>query len=632
MQLQENTLFANRYQLIKLLGRGGFSEVWLAKDNWTHLQIAIKVYAPGQGMDQDGLQDFCGELASVYDLNHSNLLKPQHVDTWENMPYLIMAYCPAGSCVKRVGKMTEAELWKLIHDVAAGLAYLHEKDVIHQDIKPDNILIDTEGNYLITDFGISTRARSTLRKSVIGGNTSGGTTAYMGPERFSRQPAPTKASDIWSFGAMAFELLEGVTPFGEIGGGMQKGGAEIPFINAPVSDALKYTIFKMLSKETWDRPTAATLIEWANNPNAIEIDYSLLSEEGNSAQAQSVPASVAETPTPQPEGRATQRFSNAEPVAGVNNTIPSSSKKIDNGSSSNAGDEDKPIVKKKRRGWIGWIVSIVVAILIYVALISTKTYEIIGYTPSEAVVKSLMMKGKTKLATALHHRDYGDIYAQASVIGDAIYEGEPFILQVKEVGSSHIHYNVKGAEYIPNEAPDVVVEWIEDIYTPNYSDSYDVRYMPITNSLSVVISFYIEVNKDEKVELGSYTFDIKKRPISKELHNRLIGRHKLRLQWLEPKTSTINIEYKNGVYYGKSEIIRDNDYLYIDGTFEITDANNIYFTGEIREKVSYLNNGQECLRNGTYHFKAYSGRQYWRMQEMANCEGNGVVDYIDIFF
>ena len=328
MHLQENTLFANRYQLIKLLGRGGFSEVWLAKDNWTHLQIAIKVYAPGQGMDQDGLQDFCSELASVYDLNHSNLLKPQHVDTWQNMPYLIMAYCPAGSCVKRVGKMTEPELWKLIHDVAAGLAYLHEKDVIHQDIKPDNILVDTEGNYLITDFGISTRARSTLRKSVIGGNTSGGTTAYMGPERFSRQPAPTKASDIWSFGAMAFELLEGVTPFGEIGGGMQKGGAEIPFINAPVSDALKYTIFKMLSKETWDRPTAATLVEWANNPSSIEIDYSLLSEEGSSAQAQSVPASVAETPTPQPGGRATQRFNSVEPMATIdyNSSLPEQEK------------------------------------------------------------------------------------------------------------------------------------------------------------------------------------------------------------------------------------------------------------------------------------------------------------------
>ena len=306
--LQENTLFANRYQLIKLLGRGGFSEVWLAKDNWTRLQIAIKVYAPGQGMDQDGLQDFCGELASVYDLNHSNLLKPQHVDTWENMPYLIMAYCPSGSCVKRVGKMTEAELWKLIHDVAAGLAYLHEKDVVHQDIKPDNILMNEEGHFLITDFGISTRARSTLRKSVVGGTTSGGTTAYMGPERFSRQPAPTKASDIWSFGAMAFELLEGVVPFGEIGGGLQKGGAEIPFINAPVSDALKFTIFKMLSKETWDRPVAATLIEWANNPSAIEIDYDLLTD-NETASPQEKPSGNDET-VPS-AGRETQRHASA---------------------------------------------------------------------------------------------------------------------------------------------------------------------------------------------------------------------------------------------------------------------------------------------------------------------------------
>jgi len=308
MQLQENTLFANRYQLLKLLGRGGFSEVWLAKDNWTHLEIAIKVYAPGQGMDQNGLQEFCGELARVYDLNHTNLLKPQHVDTWENMPYLIMAYCSAGSCLKRVGKMSEDELWKLIRDVASGLAYLHEKDIVHQDIKPDNILINEEGHFLITDFGISTRARSTLRKSVIGSNTSGGTTAYMGPERFSHQPAPTKASDIWSFGAMAFELLEGVTPFGEIGGGMQKGGAEIPYINTNVTDALKQVIYKMLSKDTWDRPTASTLVEWANNPSSIKIEDDLLTNEKESKLPNQ------EQLTSNSTGRKTQRFGNSNSV------------------------------------------------------------------------------------------------------------------------------------------------------------------------------------------------------------------------------------------------------------------------------------------------------------------------------
>ena len=278
MKLQENTVFANRYELQRLLGRGGFSEVWLAKDQWTHLNVAIKVYAPGQGMEEDGMREFCGELAAVFDLGHPNLLEPKHVDTWENMPYLIMAYCPNGSCAKLIGKVTEEQMWKMIHDVASGLAYLHEKGLVHQDIKPANVMIDEDGHYLITDFGVSSRARSTLRKSVIS-STGGGTTAYMGPERFSKQPAPTKASDIWSFGAMCFEMVEGYVPFGENGGVSQKIGADIPVINANVSDALKYAITMMLQKETWDRPTAAKLVEWSAAPQCIKVDGSAITGE-----------------------------------------------------------------------------------------------------------------------------------------------------------------------------------------------------------------------------------------------------------------------------------------------------------------------------------------------------------------
>lgn len=259
MKPQENTTFANRYQLERLLGHGGFSEVWLAKDNYTKLNIAIKVYAPGQGMDSDGLAEFSAELAGVFNLNHTNLLKPTHVDTWEGMPYLILPYCSRGSISKQIGRMPENEIWKLIHDVASGLAYLHKNDIVHQDIKPDNILLDDAGNYVITDFGISTKARSTLRKSVIGGAVSGGTMAYMGPERFSKQPAPIKASDVWSFGAMIYELITGNVPFGEMGGGMQKAGAEIPEISEPISNELRHTIEKMLALNTWDRPTAEQL-------------------------------------------------------------------------------------------------------------------------------------------------------------------------------------------------------------------------------------------------------------------------------------------------------------------------------------------------------------------------------------
>ena len=262
MQLTENTYFGenNRYYLEKLLGRGGFSEVWLVKDSITNLELALKVYAPSTGMDNDGLQTFSRELARVYNISHTNLLKPQYVDSWQGMPYLIMPYCSQGSLVKRIGKMNENEIRRVIHDVASGLAYLHEHNIIHQDIKPDNILIDETGNYVITDFGISTRARSTLRKNMTTSfANSGGTIAYMGPERFSKEPAPTKASDIWSLGATIYELMTGDTPFGEHGGLIQKSGAEIPNLRGDYSEDLKQLVIQMLMPNPKDRPTAATI-------------------------------------------------------------------------------------------------------------------------------------------------------------------------------------------------------------------------------------------------------------------------------------------------------------------------------------------------------------------------------------
>lgn len=268
MQLQPNTKF-DRYQLERLLGRGGFSEVWLAKDPFTGLEVAIKVYAPGQGMDDDGLAVFGRELANVYDMHHSNLLTPTHLDQWQGMPYLILPYCAKGSCFKYIGKLSEAQVWHLLYDVASGLAYLHEREIIHQDIKPDNILIDANDKFVITDFGISTKARSTLSKSVLNA-TGAGSTAYMGPERFSRTPLPVKASDIWSLGATVFEIVEGVTPFGEIGGGMQKGGAEIPEMQ-DVSPELQSLVESMLAKETWDRPTAEKVMQYAR-PHLNDTD------------------------------------------------------------------------------------------------------------------------------------------------------------------------------------------------------------------------------------------------------------------------------------------------------------------------------------------------------------------------
>lgn len=270
MNLQPQQIIAERYILEKLLGKGGFSEVWLATDKLTNVMVAIKMFATAQGgLDDEGVELFAQEFAMVFDMNHTNLLHPTHYDCWERMPYLILPYCHNGSAFKYLGEgkaPDEDEAWKMMHDVAAGLAYLHAKNppIIHQDIKPDNILISDEGHYMITDFGISTRVRSTMRKNDSAvASASGGTLPYMGPERYGKTPAPIKASDVWSLGAMMFEILAGWLPFGENGGAHQKNGAEIPEINAPYSDDLKQLIYQCLALEPWNRPTASQIAEAA---------------------------------------------------------------------------------------------------------------------------------------------------------------------------------------------------------------------------------------------------------------------------------------------------------------------------------------------------------------------------------
>ena len=266
--LQEGTLFDSRYELTRLIGRGGFAEVWLVKDTLAGLEEALKIYAPGSGMDEDGLKIFAKELSVVHDLRHTNLLTPKSLGQYDHQPYLILPFCPNGSLNKFVGQCTEDQAWKILEQVAAGLAYLHKRNIVHQDIKPDNILIDANMDYVITDFGISLKAQSTLRKSVRD-QANSGTMAYMAPERFSAEPHPIPANDIWSLGAMMFELVEGNVPFmAQLGGLAQKNGADMPIMHGDAGNELKQVIRAMLSPNAEDRPTAAELVNCAKSRTA----------------------------------------------------------------------------------------------------------------------------------------------------------------------------------------------------------------------------------------------------------------------------------------------------------------------------------------------------------------------------
>ncbi len=258
-ELQPNAIIHDRYRLLKHLGSGSFGDVWLAEDTIIQEEIAIKFYV---ALDEKGQEEFIKEYKTSLKLNHSNLLTPKHYSVWERRPYLTLEYCPNGSANEMVGAADEKTIWRFIRDVASGLNYLHKNNVIHQDIKPDNVLINSQGDFVITDFGISYKIRTTMRKQSKRTENSG-TVAYMGPERFKSDPQLITASDVWSLGASIYELATGDLPFNGLGGGMMLSGAELPNLPSKFSEDLNRVMRLCLSKEPWDRPLSETLVKIA---------------------------------------------------------------------------------------------------------------------------------------------------------------------------------------------------------------------------------------------------------------------------------------------------------------------------------------------------------------------------------
>lgn len=261
--------FDNRYRLIDKIGGGGFSEVWLAHDSNAGIDVALKIYTPNGELDEEGKEDFKREFARLCGLNHSNIIHAIGFGIHnEELPYLAMSVCKNGSAKKLIQNFEEEQLWEFIEQVASGLQYLHNHDITHQDIKPDNILINSDGQYLIIDFGISTKTRNTLRKTDKG-SVGGGTPWYMSVESWGTESPNIHARDIWALGATLYEIITGDVPFGQYGGVTQKSqNGKIPPIKNDVSEELKQLVYDCLALDAWNRPDADAIIARVQNYRA----------------------------------------------------------------------------------------------------------------------------------------------------------------------------------------------------------------------------------------------------------------------------------------------------------------------------------------------------------------------------
>ncbi|MHB8599778.1 MAG: serine/threonine-protein kinase [Ktedonobacteraceae bacterium] len=197
------------YRLIRLLGRGGFAEVYLGEHMRLKTQAAIKVlYAQ---LDHDNSEEFLQEAQTVAHLVHPNIVRIFDFDVKEGVPFLVMDYAPSGTLRQRHPKNTRLPLETIIpyiKQVADALQYAHDEKFIHRDIKPENMLVGRRGEILLSDFGIALIAQSTHMQST---QAVMGTAYYMAPEQL--QGKPRRASDQYALGVVVYEWLSGTCPF-----------------------------------------------------------------------------------------------------------------------------------------------------------------------------------------------------------------------------------------------------------------------------------------------------------------------------------------------------------------------------------------------------------------------------------
>jgi serine/threonine-protein kinase len=208
----DRRVIAGRYKLEQWLGAGGMADVYLATDRTLGRQVAVKLLGKRYASDPAFVERFQREARAAARTSHPHVVNVFDVGVADGTAYLVMEYVQGATLrdlLRRRGPLPEREALDLAARLADGLAAAHRAGVIHRDIKPANLLVDADGHVKIADFGIARddSATSTPTTASIMGSVH-----YMSPEQ-AQGHAVDPRSDVYSLGAVLFELLTGVTPF-----------------------------------------------------------------------------------------------------------------------------------------------------------------------------------------------------------------------------------------------------------------------------------------------------------------------------------------------------------------------------------------------------------------------------------
>jgi eukaryotic-like serine/threonine-protein kinase len=212
MSSQVGTLLSGRYRLDAQIGAGGMSTVYRAFDTVLERQVAIKIMHREIASDSDQLERFRREARAVAQLNHPHVVGVIDAGEDDGTPYIVFEYVEGETLkdrIRRHGRLPVGESVAYAIEIARALGAAHDHQIVHRDVKPQNVLIDEEGTAKVTDFGI---ARSLTEEGLTADGRVLGTTDYVSPEQALGQEVGPP-SDLYSLGIVLFEMLTGDVPF-----------------------------------------------------------------------------------------------------------------------------------------------------------------------------------------------------------------------------------------------------------------------------------------------------------------------------------------------------------------------------------------------------------------------------------